>query len=53
MTQVDPARVTTCVLTGGFDLETGGGGQVLLPDEPAALRIGRDIVDDARVDRGC
>lgn len=52
VTQIRPDRVTTCVLP-GTDETTEGGGAVLIPDDDAAQRIGDDVRDDARVDRGC
>jgi LCP family protein required for cell wall assembly len=52
ITQVRPDRVTTCVLT-GEDYVTVGGADVILVHEEAARRLGRDVREDARFDRGC
>jgi LCP family protein required for cell wall assembly len=52
ITQVRPDRVTTCVLT-GEDYVTSGGANVILVHEEAARRLGRDVRDDAHLDRGC
>lgn len=52
VTQIRPDRVTTCVLT-GTDEVTSAGAQVLIPDEATAKRLGEDVREDARFDRGC
>jgi polyisoprenyl-teichoic acid--peptidoglycan teichoic acid transferase len=51
ITRVDPRRAVTCVLEG--QPITRNGASVVRPDRRAARRIGADIRDDARLDRGC
>jgi polyisoprenyl-teichoic acid--peptidoglycan teichoic acid transferase len=51
ITQVDPAKVTGCIITGRFD--TRDGSSVIIPDRPLAQRLGRDAAQDAELDPGC
>jgi hypothetical protein len=52
VTQVDPARVTGC-LVGGRPFTTSGDAQVIIADKPLARRLGRDAAKDAELDPGC
>ena len=51
VTQVDPRKVTSCILPGSPD-ETFGGASVVILDEVAAARIGADA-RDVRLQGGC
>ena len=52
ITQVDPAKVTGC-LVGGTPFTTSGDAQVIRADEELARRLGRDADRDATLDPGC
>jgi LCP family protein required for cell wall assembly len=49
--EIDPRRVTTCVL-GGTPFTTSAGAAVIIPDKGQVRRVARDA-RDARLDRGC
>jgi polyisoprenyl-teichoic acid--peptidoglycan teichoic acid transferase len=51
ITQVDPKKVTGCIITGRF--ATREGSSVIIPDHPLAQRLGRDAAKDAELDPGC
>jgi LCP family protein required for cell wall assembly len=51
VTQVDPRRVTVCVLEG--TTPTVDGKSVVLVDQQRARRLGEAARDDARLERGC
>jgi polyisoprenyl-teichoic acid--peptidoglycan teichoic acid transferase len=51
VTQVDPEKVTGCIVTGTFAIRFGG--SVIIPDHPLAKRLGRDADEDAELDPGC
>jgi polyisoprenyl-teichoic acid--peptidoglycan teichoic acid transferase len=51
ITQVDPKKVTGCIITGRF--ATRDGSSVIIPDHPLAQRLGRDAAEDAELDPGC
>lgn len=51
ITQVDPKKVTGCIITGRF--ATREGASVIIPDHPLAQRLGRDAAKDAELDPGC
>jgi polyisoprenyl-teichoic acid--peptidoglycan teichoic acid transferase len=52
VTQVDPDRVTGCLVSGS-PLTTREGAQVIRADKPLAQRLGRDADRDATLDPGC
>lgn len=52
ITQVDPAKVTGC-LVGGTPFTTSGDAQVIRADEELARRLGRDADRDATLDPDC
>jgi LCP family protein required for cell wall assembly len=52
ITQVDPAKVTGC-LVGGTPFTTSGGAQVIRVDKELARRLGRDAERDATLDPAC
>jgi polyisoprenyl-teichoic acid--peptidoglycan teichoic acid transferase len=52
ITQVDPAKVTGC-LVGGTPFTTSGGVQVIRVDKELARRLGRDAERDATLDPAC
>jgi len=52
ITLVQPQRVTLCVVPGRLD-RTPEGESIVRPDWLAALRMGADARDDARLDQGC
>jgi LCP family protein required for cell wall assembly len=52
VTQVDPNRVTGCLVT-GTPFTTGAGAQVIRADKPLAQRLGRDADRDATLDPDC
>jgi LCP family protein required for cell wall assembly len=52
ITEIDPARVTTCVIR-GRPFRTSAGAEVIIPDEAQARRLARDARDDARIDGAC
>jgi hypothetical protein len=52
VTQVDPNRVTGCLVT-GTPFTTRLGAQVLHADKPLAQRLGRDADRDATLDPDC
>ena len=52
VTQVDPNRVTGCLVL-GTPFTTQGGGEVIRADRPLAQRLGRDADRDATLDPGC
>ena len=52
ITQVDPAKVTGC-LVGGTPFTSSGGAQVIRADKELARRLGRDADPDATLDPGC
>jgi LCP family protein required for cell wall assembly len=52
ITQVDPAKVTGC-LVGGTPFTTTGGAQVIRVDKELAGRLGRDAERDATLDPAC
>ena len=51
ITQVDPKKVTGCIITGRFAIREGA--SVIIPDRPLAQRLGRDAAKDAELDPGC
>ncbi len=51
VTQVDPAKVTGCIVLGRF--ATRSGASVVIPNEALARRLGRDAAADAELDPGC
>lgn len=51
ITQVDPKKVTGCIITGRF--ATREGSSVIIPDHPLAKRLGRDAAEDAALEPGC
>jgi LCP family protein required for cell wall assembly len=51
ITQVDPKKVTGCIITGRF--ATREGSSVIIPYYPLARRLGRDAAKDAELDAGC
>ena len=52
VTQVDPERVTGCII-GGTDGTTEAGAQIIYPDTAQARGLGKDAEDDARLQGGC
>jgi polyisoprenyl-teichoic acid--peptidoglycan teichoic acid transferase len=52
VTQVDPNRVTGCLVTGS-PFTTPAGAKVIRADRPLAQRLGRDADRDATLDPGC
>jgi LCP family protein required for cell wall assembly len=52
LTSVDPHRASGCVVPGTDDTSPAGGA-ILVPDRDVARRLGDDVRDDARFDRGC
>lgn len=52
ITMVRPKQVTHCVVPGTFDTSPAGA-SIVRPDRAAALRMGADARDDARLDQGC
>jgi polyisoprenyl-teichoic acid--peptidoglycan teichoic acid transferase len=52
ITQVDPAKVTGC-LVGGTPFTPSGGAQVIRVDKELARRLGRDAERDATLDPAC
>jgi len=52
VTQVDPAKVTGCIVTGD-DFTTELGADVITPDVPLAHRLGEDAKRDATLKPGC
>jgi len=52
LTDVDPAKIQGCVVTGS-DTEDVAGNLVIDPDEELAKRLGREAADDATFDTGC
>jgi LCP family protein required for cell wall assembly len=51
VTQVNPAKVRVCVLTGGTGY--AGAASVVFPDEGRARALAADVRHDARANRGC
>ena len=49
--RVDPARITTCVVTGSIG--TVGGASIVRPNTAQARRLGDAARDDATLPRGC
>ena len=49
MAQVDPAKITNCVVQGGIG--NVGGASVVLPDVAQARRLGDDARKDAVIER--
>jgi polyisoprenyl-teichoic acid--peptidoglycan teichoic acid transferase len=52
VTQVDPNRVTGCLVT-GTPFTSGGGAEVIRADRPLAQRLGDDARNDATLEPGC
>ena len=52
ISQVDPGRTTTCVLTGPSD-DVDGVGNVVLLDPAHAERVAADAADNGHLDGGC
>ena len=52
LTSVDPAKASGCIVL-GEEQTSSGGGDIVIPDEDLAKRLGDDVRDDARFDRGC
>ena len=52
LTSVDPAKASGCIVLGD-EQTSSGGGDIVIPDEELAQRLGDDVRDDARFDRGC
>lgn len=53
VTQVDPEKVTGCILTGRLATVGPDDASVIIPNEPLAERLGRDADEDAELDPGC
>ncbi|MDR7255376.1 LCP family protein required for cell wall assembly [Nocardioides sp. BE266] len=51
LTVIDPRRTDGCILTGTFD--TIGDAAVVIPDPDQAEAVGRDALDDMRLQGGC
>lgn len=51
VTQIDPEKVTGCIVLGRFD--TRFGASVVIPNERLAQRLGEDAADDAELEPGC
>jgi polyisoprenyl-teichoic acid--peptidoglycan teichoic acid transferase len=51
VTQVDPAKVTGCIVTGRF--ATRSGASVVIPNTRLAERLGQDAAADAELDPDC
>jgi polyisoprenyl-teichoic acid--peptidoglycan teichoic acid transferase len=52
LTSVVPAKASGCIVL-GEEQTSPGGGDIVIPDEELAERLGDDVRDDARFDRGC
>lgn len=52
ITQVDPRKVTGCIVGGGFDTSPAGA-SIVIPDVVQARRLGRDARRDATLNAGC
>ena len=52
LTSVVPAKASGCIVLGEQQTSSGGG-DIVIPDEELAKRLGDDVRDDARFDRGC
>ena len=52
VTSVDPGQASGCIVL-GTDATSPAGGAIVIPDEELAERLGDDVRDDARFDRGC
>ena len=53
VTQVDPQKVTGCIITGRLATVGEDNASVIFPNEPLAQRLGRDADEDAELDPGC
>ncbi len=53
VTQVDPEKVTGCIVTGTFALRGDERASVVIPNRALARRLGRDANEDAELERGC
>ena len=53
VTQVDPKKVTGCIVTGTFALRGDERASVVIPNRALARRLGRDANEDAELERGC
>jgi polyisoprenyl-teichoic acid--peptidoglycan teichoic acid transferase len=53
VTQVDPEKVTGCIITGRLATVGEENASVIFPNEPLAQRLGRDADDDAELEPGC
>lgn len=51
LTTIEPRRTTACIVRGTF--ERVGEADVVIPDAQQALAVGRDAVDDLRLQGGC
>ena len=51
LTTIEPRRTAACIVRGTF--ETVGDADVVIPDEDQARALGRDALDDMRLQGGC
>jgi polyisoprenyl-teichoic acid--peptidoglycan teichoic acid transferase len=53
VTQIDPQKVTGCIVTGRLATVGEDNASVIIPNSPLAQRLGRDADEDAELDPGC
>ena len=53
ITQVDPRKVTGCIITGRLATVGPENASVIFPNYTMAQRLGRDAAEDAELDPGC
>jgi LCP family protein required for cell wall assembly len=53
VTQIDPEKVTGCIVDGRFATVGPENASVIIPNYPLAQRLGRDAAEDAELDPGC
>jgi polyisoprenyl-teichoic acid--peptidoglycan teichoic acid transferase len=53
VTQVDPEKVTGCIIDGRLAFIGPDKASVIIPNYPLAQRLGRDAAEDAELDPGC
>lgn len=51
LTTIEPRHTAACIIGGTF--ERVGGADVVIPDDAQALAVGRDALDDMRLQGGC
>lgn len=53
VTQIDPEKVTGCIIDGRLATVGPDDASVIIPNNPLAERLGQDAADDAELDPGC